>query len=288
MNILTFDLEEWFHILNHPPTKTATQWVDFEPRIQENTERILSLLDEHRQEATFFVVAWLAEKYPGVVRSIVGEGHRVGLHSYGHQLIFEQDSKSFREDLHKGLNILSDIAGYQIKMYRAAGFSITKHTLWALKILMEEGIEVDSSVFPAARMHGGCRDFPANEPCILKYDGMKMKELPVNTSKFFMMKYVFSGGGYFRLMPYQWIRKLTYASDYLMAYFHPRDFDTIQPMVPKLPLYRRFMSYYGIRNAEPKLRRWIDEFEFIDIDQALARIDWDNQPQIDLKKLMDR
>lgn len=285
MRILTFDIEEWFHILNHAPTKTEKQWQNFESRIKGNTERILSMLHEHQQQATFFIIAWIAEKYPEVVRDIIRARHEIGIHTYSHQLIFEQDKKSFREDIHRASGILSDIAGEQVKMYRAAGFSIRRDTLWALDVLMEEGIEIDSSVFPVTRLHGGFQGFPSHKPCIIHSRGMELKEFPVNTTGILGWKFVFSGGGYFRTLPYAWIRRMTRQSDYVMTYFHPRDFDVEQPLVPDLPLYRKFMSYYGIKDNQDKLVRWLKEFDFTDISTSNREIIWEKQPKIDLNEL---
>lgn len=285
MHILTFDIEEWYHILNHPETKTPAQWETFMPRIEPNTDRILQILSDRHQKATFFVISWIAEKHPAMVKKILAEGHEIGIHSHGHQLIFEQSREEFREDIRKAKGILSDLTGMEMKMYRAPGFSIKQETMWALEILMEEGIEVDASIFPATRMHGGCAGFPTSRPCIVDGGGMQLKEFPVNTSTWLGHKFVFSGGGYFRATPYPMLRRMSKQADYLMTYFHPRDFDARQPMVPKLPLHRQWMSYHGLKGSKRKLERWLDEFRFIDLATAIKQIDWEKQPVVKLEEL---
>lgn len=285
MHILTFDIEEWYHILNHRETRTEDQWVSFKPRVEENTDRILQLLSDRHQKATFFVISWIAERHPSIVKKILSEGHDIGIHSHHHQLIFEQSREEFREDLKRAKGILSDLSGKAMTMYRAPGFSINKQTIWALEVLMEEGIEVDASIFPATRMHGGFADFPTSKPCIVEYNGLQMKEFPVNTSTWLGHRFVFSGGGYFRATPYPMLRRISRQADYLMTYFHPRDFDAGQPLVPKLPLHRQWMSYHGLRGSKRKLERWLDEFHFIDIDTAIKQIDWEKQPVVKLEDL---
>lgn len=286
MRILTFDIEDWFHILDHPPVKYPSQWESLQPRIKTNVEQILSLLEKHNQKATFFILGWIAEKYPEIVSAIIKQGHEIGLHSYSHQLIFEQKPEAFRADLRKSLSILNQFAKKPITKYRAPGFSVTPNSLWALKILMEEGISTDASVFPALRQHGGCRIFPGNEPFLIKYGDTTLKEFPINTVSFKTINMVFSGGGYFRAIPYWLIKYLTNRSDYLMTYFHPRDFDASQPILKSLPLHRKVLSYYGIKNTEKKLDKWLSNYNFIDLSTANKTIDWEQKKSIDLKKLI--
>lgn len=287
MRILTFDIEEWFHILDHPPVKHPSQWENLQPRIKANVERILSLLEKHNLQATFFILGWIADKYPEVVRAIIEQGHEIGLHSYSHQLIYEQKPEEFRTDLRKSLSILNQFTNKPVTKYRAPGFSVTPKSLWALKILMEEGITTDASVFPAMRQHGGCRIFPGNEPFLIKHGNSTLKEFPVNTINFLTLKMVFSGGGYFRAIPYKFIKYLTNRSDYVMTYFHPRDFDISQPMLSSLPLHRKVLSYYGIRNAERKLDKWLSNYSFINLEAADKATKWQQKKIIEIDKLLD-
>jgi polysaccharide deacetylase family protein (PEP-CTERM system associated) len=282
MNILTFDIEEWFHILDHDPTKKQDAWGDYESRIHINVERILTFLGERSLKATFFCLGWIAEKYPDVIREIVKHGYELGSHTYNHQLIYEQNRELFNKDLKSSINILEGITGQKVKYFRAPGFSIREDTKWAFEILINQGIEIDSSIFPAKRAHGGFLSYRETNPSIIKYGGMMIKELPINYIKIFNTPVVYSGGGYFRFFPYSLINVWVKKTDYLMTYFHPRDFDKEQPVIKSLPLYRRFKSYVGLSGAFKKLGRLLAEFQFTDIAKADKMIDWDTAPIISL------
>jgi polysaccharide deacetylase family protein (PEP-CTERM system associated) len=273
MNILTFDIEDWFHLLDNPDTATNEQWKNFESRIHQNVDRLLDLLQENNYKATFFCLGWVAEKYPEIIRKIDTLGFEVASHSYMHQLVYEQTPTQFRTDLTKSINTLEDITGKKVSSYRAPGFSFIKENPWAFESLIELGIERDSSVFPAKRGHGGYEDFGADKPSLIKCRGGELKEFPINLGKILNKNIVFSGGGYFRLLPYKTIQRLTQKSDYVMAYFHPRDFDAEQPVLD-LSFQRRFKSYVGLKKAYSKCDRWLKSNEFIDLETADNMIDW--------------
>lgn len=274
MRILTFDIEEWFHLLELESTSSPDQWVGFEPRLEANTERILMLLSESGIKATFFIMGWIARHSPSVIRRIAEAGHELGVHSWDHTLISKQSRMEFREDLKRSCGEVSGLSGTPVRMYRAPGFSIVPDTIWAMEELMRQGIVADASIFPASRAHGGYPSFPVDHPCIIEAGGMQLYEFPLNTAKFFNHRVVFSGGGYFRLLPYKMIRKLTNRSSYVMSYFHPRDFDPEQKMLPGLSPLRMFKSYYGLHGSLGKLNRLINEFNFSDIGMAIEHIDW--------------
>ena len=193
---------------------------------------------------------------------------RVGSHTHLHQLAYEQDRKTFYNDVEKSIKTLEDCTGKKVTSFRAPGFSITKNNKWAFEVLHELGITKDSSVFPAGRAHGGLPSYSSAIPSIIEYNGIKLKEFPINTHTILGKPFIFSGGGYFRLLPYKTIKNWTIQSNYVMTYFHPRDFDIGQPIVPGLSLPRRFKSYVGIKNCKPKLEQWLSDFDFIDLNQA--------------------
>ncbi|MGF1555109.1 polysaccharide deacetylase family protein [Paucihalobacter sp.] len=282
MNILTFDIEEWFHLLDNASTKTETQWQNFEVRIHKNMERIFKILEATDAKASFFVLGWIAEKYPEVVKEISDRGYEIGSHTTSHQLVYEQNKQSFKTDTERSIKSLEDISGKKVKMFRAPGFSITEKNKWAFEVLYELGIETDSSVFPAGRAHGGLPSYGVAEPTILKYNGVQLKEFPINTYSLLNKPMIFSGGGYFRFFPYKCIKNWTQKSNYVMSYFHPRDFDPDQPMIKDLPVHRRFKSYVGLKKADKKLEKWISDFEFIDIETANNQIDWKTVKTIQL------
>lgn len=272
--ILTVDLEEWFHLLDHDATRTEAEWEKFEVRIYENTGRLLRLLEETGSSATFFVIGWIARTYPDLVKRIA-EKYPVGSHTENHQLIWQQTPEQFREDLRSSIHRLEDITGKRVDAFRAPGFSIRPSEAWAFEILAEEGIAVDSSIFPAHASHGGWPGFPSEKPVLVQGDGFTIKEFPITMKRFAGRSFVFSGGGYFRLCPYPLLRRWTREHpDYSISYIHPRDLDPGQPMVPGLSLVRQFKSYYGLAGAEDKLRRYLTEFPSVDLRSAEQSVDW--------------
>jgi len=282
MKILTFDIEEWFHILDNKKTKSISEWSKFDSRIGLGMDLIYDILEKTEKSATFFVVGWMAEKYPEIIREISDRGFEIGSHTHLHQLAYDQNRKTFYIDVEKSIKTLEDCIGKKVTSFRAPGFSITKNNLWAFEVLHELGITKDSSVFPAGRAHGGLPSYGTAIPSIIEYNGLNLKEFPINTHTILGKPFIFSGGGYFRLLPYEIIKKFTLQSNYVMTYFHPRDFDIEQPIVPGLSLPRRFKSYVGIKNCKPKLKRWINDFDFIDLNQADQLINWNQVPLIKL------
>lgn len=272
MKILTFDIEEWFHILDNEATKTEAEWEGFESRIHGNMDKIHGMLG--KQKATFFCLGWIARKYPEVIKEIDRRGHEIATHSDLHQLAYEQSRTIFAQDLERSIKSIEDVIGKKVRAYRAPGFSLMKENKWVFEELLKNGIEIDASIFPAKRSHGGFEQFGHAEPCWIDIDGMRLKEFPINLASFANKNLIFSGGGYFRLLPFPVLDRLTQNSNYVMTYFHPRDFDAKQPMVPGLNLIRKFKSYYGLRGSLSKLNKLINKHEFVDIRTAEAAIDW--------------
>lgn len=280
MNIITFDLEDWFHLLEHEETKGPGQWEGFQPRIEANTNKILNLLDAYQVKATFFVLGWVAEKYPELVKSISLRGHEIGCHSYAHQLVHQQSPKEFEKDLDLSLYHLEEATGKKITAYRAPGFSITNESVWALTILAQAGIQIDSSMFISSRAHGGFSNFPLRRPGIITLKNYQLKEFPIIPANIWGAEVIYSGGGYFRLLPKALLLKLFNSNQYNMTYFHPRDFDSYQPIVPGLSLIRKFKSYYGLRSALSKLEFLLQNIKFVSLGVADAAIDWRLSSQV--------
>lgn len=280
MNILTFDVEEWFHLLDFSATKSEEQWKKYEVRIHENMERIFNILENSNTKATFFIIGWIAKTYPEVVRRIA-EKYEIGSHTMTHQLVWQQSPAEFKQDVESSIKLLQDITGKPVKYFRAPGYSIRKSEAYAFETLARLGIEIDCSVFPAKHAHGGMPGFPTAGPCIIDHNGTKIKELPISLGSVAGKKVIYSGGGYFRLFPYSLIKRLTKQNAaYNMAYLHPRDLDGEQPKLQGLSMIRRFKSYVGTDKAAGKLSQYLDDFEFIDIATANERIDWDKVPVI--------
>ncbi|GAB3327987.1 DUF3473 domain-containing protein [Marivirga atlantica] len=285
MNILTFDIEEWFHILDNESTRTESDWSKYPSRIYENMNKLFQLLEENNVKATFFCLGWIAKKYPKIIQQIVERGYHIGSHSNLHPLVYEMTPEKFEEDLRISLDKLEQAAGRKVDSYRAPGFSITKDALWSFEILHKYGIKYDASIFPAERSHGGIPVLKTPEPFILRYNNIELKEFPINYYASLGQKLIFSGGGYFRILPYPVIKKFFTKGNYNMTYFHPRDFDPNQPIIPGLNGVRKFKSYVGLKGAYKKLDKLIKDFKFVDLNEANSQIDWVNAKIVDLSNL---
>lgn len=282
MKILTFDIEEWFHILDNKSTKTETNWNTYEERINRNMDKVFQFLKINNLKATFFVVGWIAEKYPHIIKKIDSLNFEIGSHTYYHQLMYEQSRREVSVDLKKSIDVIEQIIGKKVKYFRAPGFSITEKNKWAFEILINNGITHDCSVFPASRAHGGIPSYKLAIPSRLIYNGLELKEFPINTTTILFNDWIYSGGGYFRLTPYNLIKYWSSKSDYIMTYFHPRDFDPEQPIIKELSNFRKFKSYIGLKSCMKKLNRWVNDFEFIDIKKADETINWKKVPVVKL------
>jgi len=280
VNILTFDIEDWYNCDFITPD---FNWDKYEVRIYEGVDRILEELAKRNLKGTFFCLGWIAEKHPKVIQKIHQQGHHIGCHSYQHELSFRFDRKGFMQDTEHAKKLIEDLVGEEINAFRAPGFSITKSNIWALEVLSELGFQYDCSLFPATHDYGGFPDYGKVEPTLLKLkNGATLKEFPVNIHQMLGKDIVFSGGGFFRLFPYWLIKKWGKQSPYLMTYFHPRDFDPKQPMIKSLPLMRKFKSYVGLKDAFSKFQHLLNDFEFINIKEADALIDWNKTRIINL------
>lgn len=285
MNILTFDVEEWFHLLDFDATRTEAEWGNYEVRIHDNVDRILDILDRTNTKATFFIIGWVAKTYPEVVKKIAAK-YQIGTHTMNHQLVWQQTPEQFREDVNSSIKLLQDITGQPIECFRAPGFSIRESEPWAFDILSELGIKYDCSVFPAHHAHGGMANYGAPVPSIVRHGNTEIKEFPVSIKTFAGKNLIFSGGGYFRLFPYPLLKSWSKEAEkngYLLSYIHPRDLDGGQPMLEGLPLARKFKSYVGTKGAAKKLELYLKDFHFTDVATAAAEIDWNTVPVVDLK-----
>lgn len=282
MNILTFDVEEWFHLLDNDSTRSEAEWVRYPVRIYENMDRIFRILEDTDTKATFFIIGWIARTYPDLVRRIA-EKYEIGSHTMNHQLVWQQDRATFKEDVSSSIKMLEDITGKPVKYFRSPGFSIRESEAWAFDVIKECGIEIDCSVFPAPHAHGGIPSYGKGVPSIIRHGSVEIKEFPITTKELFGHHIIFSGGGYFRLFPYSLIKKWAKEnSEYMLSYIHPRDLDAGQPMIKELSAARKFKSYVGLKGAEGKLRRMLTDFKFTDMSTAANEIDWSKVPVVTL------
>ena len=272
MNILTFDIEDWY---NHDDYSRDFAWEKHEVRIYEGTEKILSALERRGLKGTFFCVGWIAEHHPKVIKWIADGGHHLGCHSYQHELATRFLREQFKEDTYKAKCLIEDVAGREVNAFRVPSFSITSENLWAFDVLAELGFKYDSSVFPSHHEFGGLPDFPS-VPHIIRTQHGDLKEFPISLGKVFGREIVYSGGGYFRVMPYWLLKRMTEKTDYVLSYFHPSDFDPDQPQMPQLPKMRQFKNRVALNGAYKKFERYISDFEFENILDADNIITWDN------------
>jgi polysaccharide deacetylase family protein (PEP-CTERM system associated) len=284
MKILTFDVEDWFHVLDNLDTQTPDLWNKFPSRAEQGLERILECLSQQNQKATFFILGWMAEKYPSLIKKIDSCGHHIASHSYGHQLVYQQSRNAFREDLYRSKMVLEELISKPITAYRAPGFSVTNDTRWVFDELIDLQFKIDCSIFPAIRSHGGMPEFTSSSPCISYEFDAPLKFFPINSRCFAGINFIYSGGGYFRLFP-EWLLKRWFAKDpYVMTYFHPRDFDPDQPIIPGLNSFRKFKCYVGLAKALKKLEAIVSQNNFISLDTADIQYDWSTATEVKVRQ----
>jgi polysaccharide deacetylase family protein (PEP-CTERM system associated) len=261
-NLFSIDLEDWFHILDSDASPKMSQWSELESRVETNCQVLLDELEQANVRCTFFVLGWIAENFPELVRRVSQAGHEVASHGYAHGLIYQQSRDEFRDDLRRANDAIEAAVGTRPKGFRAPGFSIRHDSEWALDVLAEEGFEYDSSVFPANRNHGGLPD--AHPLPTLLPNGLR--EFPVSTISTPLRRVAYLGGGYLRLFPtpliLHWARGQQARGESLVLYLHPRDVDVDQPRLG-LGAVRNFRSYVGLRGCLDKVTTLLREFEWV-------------------------
>ena len=282
MKLLTFDIEEWY--LNHQNNGSKEKHAEYDRYL----DAILDKLDERQIKATFFCVGEMGQMFPKVIRKIQQHGHEVGCHSNIHTWLNKMAETECREDTHRAVDSLEQCIGEKVKSYRAPAFSIGENNKWAFEILAENGIERDASIFPAARDFGGFPHFGQKTPCIVVYNGIRIKEFPICTTKVLGKEMAYSGGGYFRFFPLSFVKKEMKKSEYAMCYFHigdlvpessgvmsKEDYEVYfkEPGTIKARYVRYLKSNLGKKNAFDKMMRLIDETEFAGLRQADEEID---------------
>lgn len=268
MNILSFDVEDWYMSYDSSQIPVG-QWASLESRIRPNITSILLFLRQHQVKATFFIMGWVAEHNPDVVRQLASEGHEIGYHSYLHELPAKQGPVLFEEDLIRGLSLLERLTGQKITQYRAPRFSLSAQTAWAIPVLLKHGIQLSSSMKSGRDLNG--KHVP-DVPFYLEYKGHHLLELPLNQASTLGFRWVYTGSGYFRLLPFSLLKRLYHQHSYNMAYFHPRDFDLKVPSTPLLPFYRNIMCRLGNKSTVPKLSALMQESAFIPLGEAKAMV----------------
>ena len=268
-NALTVDVEDYFQVSALAPHIARTDWERIPCRVERNVEAVLALFAESGARATFFTLGWIAERYPGLVRKIVAEGHELASHGYGHLRIHEQTQAEFTRDIRRAKALLEDLAGTEVKGYRAPSFSIGQRTLWAFDRIAEAGYRYSSSVYPVRHDLYGMPDAP-RFPYRPRAD---LLEIPVTTARVLDRNLPAGGGGYFRLLPYAISRALIRRVNETerrsgVFYFHPWEIDAGQPRVPGTGFKTRFRHYVNLRRTEPRLRRLLRDFRWRAMDEV--------------------
>lgn len=272
-NALTFDIEEYFHAEAFAGLVGRDEWPQLTSRVTESTMSLLDALDEQKTRATFFVLGWIAERYPGLVREIQARGHEVACHSYGHRLIYRMDREAFRVDARRAKQSIEDTIGGGVLGYRAPTFSVVRETLWALEALAEEGFAYDSSIFPIRHDRYGIPDAERFPHRIKLPGGQDIAEFPISTLRIAGQHLPFSGGGYFRLAPYRFVRRALRHLNMRermpgLVYLHPWELDPGQPRLP-LRGVARLRHYVNLQHTARKLGRLLADFTFGPARQVL-------------------
>jgi polysaccharide deacetylase family protein (PEP-CTERM system associated) len=275
LHALSFDIEDWFHIVDIPGLEDPAKWETLESLVERRTDDILTTLRKHRARATFFVLGWIADRHPALVRRIAEAGHELGSHSFWHRRVYTLDPAEFRSDTLRSLDAIESACGVRPKGYRAPSFSILKGTEWALDVLLDCGITWDASLFPAPRGHGGypCSDAPHSFTALPS--GRSIPELPLGVMRILGRGLCFSGGGYMRLLPL-WVIERGFAQFEqrglpAVVYLHPRDFAPECPRVT-MPWPRRFKCYVGMHTTMPKLEALLRRHRFAPCGEVLAAV----------------
>ena len=274
--IFTVDVEDYFHVTAFEEHISRDSWDDFAARVVPNTQRILDLLARHHVHGTFFVLGWVAKRYPDLVRQIHAAGHEIGSHGMWHRRIYHQTPDEFRRNVQESRDLLTDIIGERVTAYRAPTFSITEDSLWAWEILAKEGFEVDCSVFP---IHHDRYGIPGAEPAahrITTRAGL-LWEVPSTTRRLARFNIPVSGGGYFRLMPLWWTRRHLRAAHRasgrpFIFYVHPWELDPGQPRLKVGTRLSRARHYVNLASTERKVDRLLRHFRFGRLDHAVSRL----------------
>ncbi len=269
MNAISVDLEDWFCVYNLREIIPFDRWESCESRVSQNTMRLLDLFDRFSVKATFFVLGWIAERHPALIKEIEERGHEVGIHGYNHKPVHELTPSEFRVDIEKSVKIVRDIIGQPVYGYRAPMFSIVEKSLWALDILSELGLQYDSSVYPVS-LHPeyGIK----NQKLELYPHSATLTEVPLSCATIGGMNIPCGGGGNFRLYPYPLFRKLVQTcigqGRPLIFYLHPWEIDPDQP-VQKLPMTRSFRHYNNLEKTYGRLEKLLSEFQFSTVGELV-------------------
>lgn len=275
-NALTVDVEDYFHVSALAPSIPRSEWDAREPRVLDNTRKLLGLFHRFDVRGTFFVLGWVAERYPQLVREIAAQGHEIACHGLSHRLVYQQSPEEFRAETRRAKRLIEDVAGCGVLGYRAASYSIVRDSLWALDILVELGFVYDSSIFPVRHDRYGIPNAERIPHRLSTPGGASIVEWPLATAQLLGCRLPVAGGGYFRLLPY-WLTRWGLASinrsesQPFIFYLHPWEIDPDQPRVAT-SLLSRFRHYTNLGKCEARLQRLLGDFRFGTVRDSLAKL----------------
>ena len=283
-NVMSVDVEDYYQVSAFENTITQCNWGDLESRVERNTDNVLALFDEHDVVSTFFVLGWVVEKFPGLVRRIAEQGHEVASHGYSHIRATTQSPDEFRADVTKTKHLLEEATGTAVLGYRAASFSFSLDNLWAYQVLAETGHSYSSSIVPVRHDLYG---IPLAPRSVFEEAESKITEAPVSSVRVLGRNWPCGGGGFFRLLPYaysHWALSRIQNDDKLPLnfYFHPWEIDPDQPRIESAGLKSRIRHYSNLKRMKDKLRRLLSDFQWGRMDHSLAQV---NPPTVDLSAL---
>lgn len=262
---MSIDVEDYFHVSALAPAAPRSRWSEFECRVERNTDRLLQLFASRQVTATFFILGWVAERYPALVKRIAAQGHEIASHGYWHQLVYDLTPQEFAEDVRTTKKLLEDHTGQPVWGYRAPSYSITQRSLWALDVLLEAGYRYDASVFPIHHDRYGIPDAPRHAHAWTRPGGV-LAEVPPATVRIGSVNLPMAGGGYFRLLPYAWTHwGVSHLNQREQApavfYLHPWEIDPEQPRLPAT-LLSRVRHYRNLDQTARRLERLLRDFAF--------------------------
>jgi len=277
LNVLSVDVEDYFHVEAFANHISPDEWDLYDSRVEKNMDAVLELFARYNSKGTFFVLGWVAERFPRLIRKIADSGHEVGCHGFAHQRIVRQSREEFRKDIRRARAILEQEACQEVHTYRAPSFSIVHETLWALDILAEEGFTIDSSVFPARHDIYGIADAPRFPYWNRTPQGNVLFEFPPSTVCFGKNNFGIAGGGYLRLIPYVLTRKVLRhinesEKQSAMVYFHPWEFDPEQPRI-RASFRSRLRHYTSLSTMKNKVERLLRDFRFATMTEVCSKLE---------------
>ena len=272
INAMSVDVEDYFHASAFDRVVSRASWAERDSRVVRNTERLLECFHRHDVRATFFILGWVARRFPSLVRDIAAQGHEVASHGFHHQLIYTLTPEQFRADVRAAKAAIEDVSGQPVRGYRAPSFSVVQASLWALDVLIEEGYAYDASIYPIHHDRYGIPDAP-RRPHVIERGAGSIVEVPAPTVRIAGNNIPIAGGGYFRVLPYAFTRWAvnrvnTVDRNPIAFYIHPWEIDPDQPRL-RVPPLTEWRHYSNLADTLPRLERLMTDFAFDTVAHTL-------------------